>query len=139
MPIIRYFVFVGCALVALLFSAERYLPAPVDRTDKAGIDKTIIRIHSARSLPEKIVFDIRARRDVPALATAAEPAPEEHEYRMREALAAVPAASPLKADDEAPSRKRAEQRPRAQRPLKSARRPPDRRLAFDRHDFFVGW
>ena len=103
MPIIRYFVFVGCVLFALLFSAERYLPAPVDRTDNAGIDKTIIRIHSARSLPEKIVFDIRARVDVPALATAAEPA---HEDRRREALAAIPAASPLKADDEAPSRKR---------------------------------
>jgi hypothetical protein len=136
MPIIRYFVFIGCALVALLFSAERYLPAPVDRTDKAGIDKTIIRIHSARSLPEKIVFDIR---DVPALATAAEPAPEEHEDRRREALAATPAASPLKTDDEAPSRKRAEERPRAQRSLKLARRPPDRRLVFDRHDFFGGW
>ena len=40
MPIIRYFVFVGFALAALLFSAQRYLPAPVDRTDNAGIDKT---------------------------------------------------------------------------------------------------
>jgi hypothetical protein len=138
MPIIRYFVFVGGALVALLFAADRYMPAPVDRRDNAGIDKTIIRIHSARSLPEKFVFDTWAHADVPALATA-EPVPEEHEDRMREPLAAMPAVSPREADNGSSGRKRAEERPRTKQSRKVAKKPPDRRLAFDRHDFFGGW
>src|SRR5258707_637692 len=117
MPIIPYFLFVGGVLVALLFAADRYIAAPGDRTDNAGIDKTIIRIHSARSLPEKFVFDTRSHADVPALATA-EPAPEEHEDRMREALAAMPAVSPRKADNGSSGRKRAEVRPRTKQSLK---------------------
>lgn len=139
MPIIRYFVFAGGVLVALLFAADRYIPAPVDRADSAGIDKAIIRIHSAHSLPEKFVFDTRPHADVPAVATAVESAPEEHEDRMREVLAAMPEVSAGKADNELSGRKRAEERPRTKRSLKVARKPSDRRLAFDRHDFFGGW
>jgi hypothetical protein len=139
MPIIRYFVFVGGVLVALLFAADRNMPAPVDRTDNAGIDKTIIRIHSARGLPEKLVFDTRPHADVPAVATAVESVPEEHEDRIWEASAAIPAESPRKADNEPSVRKRTEERPRTKLSLKVARKPPDRRLAFDRHDFFGGW
>jgi hypothetical protein len=69
MPIIRYFVFVGGLLLALLFVADWYLPAPVEHAGAADPDRTIIRIKSARSLPEKIVFDTRPRTDLPAVAT----------------------------------------------------------------------
>ena len=51
MPIIRYFVFVGGLLLALLFAADRYLPAPIERAGPSDPDRTIIRIASARSLP----------------------------------------------------------------------------------------
>jgi hypothetical protein len=36
-------------------------------------------------------------------------------------------------------RKRAEERSRPKRPAKVARRPFERRPAFDRHDFYAGW
>ncbi|WP_074127096.1 hypothetical protein [Bradyrhizobium sp. NAS96.2] len=70
MPIIRYFVFVGGLLLALLFAADRYLPAPIETAAAADPDKTIIRISSARSPPEKIVFDTRPRADVPSIVQA---------------------------------------------------------------------
>jgi hypothetical protein len=44
MPIIGYFVFIASLLITLLFAADRYLPAPADRTSSADIDKTVIRI-----------------------------------------------------------------------------------------------
>lgn len=59
MPIVRYIVFVGGLLLALLFATDRYLPAPVERTDTTDPDRTTIRIQSARSLPDKVVFDTR--------------------------------------------------------------------------------
>lgn len=43
MPITRYFVSVG-GLLALLFAADRYLPAPVEDAAAADPDRTIIRI-----------------------------------------------------------------------------------------------
>jgi len=39
MPIIRYFFFVGGLLLALLFAAERYLPAPLGRALVADPDR----------------------------------------------------------------------------------------------------
>jgi len=64
MPIIRYFVVVGGVLIALLLAADRYFPAPVERTNATDLDRTTIRISSARRLPEKIVFDTRPRADL---------------------------------------------------------------------------
>ncbi|WBL77301.1 hypothetical protein I3J27_30440 [Bradyrhizobium xenonodulans] len=137
MPIVRYFVFVGGLLLALLFAADRYLPAPVERTGATDPDRTTIRIRSARSLPEKIVFDARPRADVPKIAEA-HPMPEEPQQSAREAMASMPAAPPPDAKKEPPERKRAEARPQAKRWAKSARRPAEPRLAFERHDFFTG-
>ena len=57
MPIIRYFVFVGSLLVALLFLADYLFPAPLQARTEVDVDRSIIRIHSARTLPERIVFD----------------------------------------------------------------------------------
>ena len=61
----RYFVFVGSVLVALLFAIDRYLPTPPETGHASDPDKTIIRIRSARSLPEKIVFDTRPQTAAP--------------------------------------------------------------------------
>lgn len=57
MPIIRYFVFASCFVVALLFALDHSL-APLGAA-AAGpeVDRSIIRIHSARAWPEKIIFD----------------------------------------------------------------------------------
>lgn len=91
MPIIRYFVFVGGLLLALLFAANRYLSAPIETAAAADPDRTIIRIKSARSFPEKIVFDTDQRAAVPIIAQA-DPVPEEPERQVREAMAAMAAA-----------------------------------------------
>jgi hypothetical protein len=74
MPIFRYFIFVGGALLALLFAADFVWPAaPADRTvATAGNDQPIIRIRSDRHLPERVVLDTsRPAIAAPVLKTAA--------------------------------------------------------------------
>ena len=81
MPVLRYFVFVGAALIALLFvvgAAFPSAPAAVATAD-AGTDLSTIRIHSDRKWPERVVFDTNAATIVPApvqTASAAQPANE---------------------------------------------------------------
>ena len=133
MPIIRYFVFVGLLLTALLFAADRYLPASVDHAQSADLDKTSIRIRSARNLPEKIVLDTRS----PAIVAPA-PAAEAADSSSREAFATMTEATAPKTEDQKPlAQKLAQERPRAKRSAKPVRRTPERRLAFDRRDFFA--
>lgn len=136
MPIIRYFVFVGGFLLALLFAADRYLPAPVEAAAAADPDRTIIRIKSARSLPERIVFDTTQRAHVPMI-TQADPIPEEPPREVREAMAAVPAAPFGEARKESPARAAAVLA-HPKRSAKLQKRTPDRRLAFERTDPFAG-
>ena len=58
MPIARYFTVVGSALVVLLWIADWCLPTPPATFDKQlVIDRSIIRIKSARNWPEKVVLD----------------------------------------------------------------------------------
>ncbi|PPQ20784.1 hypothetical protein CV770_03205 [Bradyrhizobium sp. AC87j1] len=133
MPIIRYFVFVGGVLLALLFAADRYLPAPGEPAATADPDRTIIRIASARKLPEKIAFDTRPRADMPEIAQA-DPIPEQPRQQMREAMAAMPAAPSGQIKKEPALRVSAEARTHPKRSAKSSKRAPERRLAFERHD-----
>ena len=58
MPLLRYFVFVGGALLTLLLLASVVLPQqPLPETLTSGSDLPTVRIHSERKLPEKVVFD----------------------------------------------------------------------------------
>jgi hypothetical protein len=58
MPLLRYFVFIGGVLIALLFISDAYLPKlAVAEATNTGVDKTVIRIHSDRKWPERVVFD----------------------------------------------------------------------------------
>ncbi len=68
MPLARYFLFVGAALLALLFIADQYLPKlPVaERTAAAAADLSVIRIHSDRKWPERVVFDTTVPPIIPA-------------------------------------------------------------------------
>ncbi|WFU23595.1 hypothetical protein QA649_37180 [Bradyrhizobium sp. CB1717] len=137
MPIIRYFVFVGGLLLALLFAADRYLPAPVEAAAVADPDRTTIRIKSARSLPERIVFDTTPRTDVPIIAQT-DPLPDEPRQQVREAMAAMPVEPPAEVRKEAPMRASAAARPHPKRSAKLQKRTLDRRLAFERPDPFAG-
>jgi hypothetical protein len=74
MPLIRYFVFVGGALLALLLIANACLPAlpvAVDSSSSAGVDRSVIRIHSDRKWPERVVFDTSRPTITPAPASVA--------------------------------------------------------------------
>lgn len=61
MPLLRYFVFVGGALLALLFVSDAVLPqVPLPSTLNSGSDLPAVRIHSDRKWPERVVFDTSA-------------------------------------------------------------------------------
>lgn len=60
MPIIRYFLFAGAFAIALLFAIDRNLPPLATPSAAPTVDRTVIRIRSARALPEKIILDTSA-------------------------------------------------------------------------------
>jgi hypothetical protein len=56
MPLARYFSFVGGVLLTLMFILDASLPkAPV--VERADTPQPVIRIHSERKWPERVVFD----------------------------------------------------------------------------------
>jgi hypothetical protein len=75
MPLARYFLFVGGTLLALLFIVAAAVPtvqvADTERAD-TGFDKPVIRIHSDRKWPERVVFDTSLPTIVPAQTAKAE-------------------------------------------------------------------
>ncbi|PJG54009.1 hypothetical protein CVM73_16410 [Bradyrhizobium forestalis] len=79
MPILRYFIFVGGALLALLFVADFVFPAApvVQAIVTASNDQPLIRIRSDRHLPERVVLDTsQPTIAAPAVKTAAVAAPQ---------------------------------------------------------------
>jgi len=97
MPIVRYFVFVGSLLLALLFLADWYYPQLVTAPARAEVDRTIIRLHTAHKWPEAIVFDTSLPTIVPPppAAVAENPAPPARAGAPRQAFAlALPESVP---------------------------------------------
>jgi hypothetical protein len=100
MPLVRYFLFVGGVLLALLFASDAFLPKlpVVAATTDPGVGKSVIRIHSDRKWPERVVFDTSLPTIVPAAAAkieasipaAAAVADGSAKARVREALAQLP-------------------------------------------------
>jgi hypothetical protein len=75
MPLTRYFLYVGSVLLALLFVADAYL-SKLPVADTSGPHLPVIRIHSERRGPERVVFDTRMVIPAPNGSTAASvPAP----------------------------------------------------------------
>src|SRR5581483_7322162 len=107
MPLLRYFLYVGGALLSLILTANLVLPqAPVPGTLTSATELPPVRIQSDRKLPERIVFDTSstvATAPVPVLASrkvAAVEAPApvaavtpemSAKARVREAFAQLPA------------------------------------------------
>jgi hypothetical protein len=78
MPVFRYFIFVGGALLALLFAADFVWPASPVAIVTAGNDQPMIRIRSDRHLPERVVLDTSQPAIVaPAVKTATVAAPQQ--------------------------------------------------------------
>lgn len=62
MPIFRYFIFVGGALLALLFLVNQtFVPEPVKQAAQTSVaaasEQPVVRIRSDRKLPERVVLD----------------------------------------------------------------------------------
>jgi hypothetical protein len=111
MLILRYFLYVGGALLSLLLISSAVLPqVPLPSTLRSGSDLPPVRIHTERKLQARVVFDTSstvssapipviastkvARTDVPvaeALTAAPPTAPEiSPKARVREAFAQLP-------------------------------------------------
>jgi hypothetical protein len=79
MPIFRYFMFVGGALLTLLFAANLVWPTmPVLQTvGVASYDQPLIRIRSDRHLPDRVVLDTNQPTiAAPVVKTVAAAAPQ---------------------------------------------------------------
>ena len=67
MPLARYFFWVGGVLLALLFASDVYLPKlPMAASLDTSVDKSVIRIHSDRKWPERVVFDTQQPTIIPS-------------------------------------------------------------------------
>jgi hypothetical protein len=110
MPLARYFLLVGGVLIALLFVVDAVLPKlPV--VERADTDLPVIRIHSDRKWPERVVIDTSIPTITPAPTAKVEavaPAPVADvsaKVRVREAFAQFVAPDPKKPESK-PQRKR---------------------------------
>jgi hypothetical protein len=108
MPVLRYFLYVGGALIALLLVCNALLPQePVTTSLASGADAPVVRIHSDQKWPERVVFDTsKPTMDLVAVAPvtvapvtvakAADPVPfsavtvASPKARVREAFAQLP-------------------------------------------------
>ena len=115
MPLMRYFGFVGSALLLLLFGLDWYLPQPVVEPVRSVTDKPVIRIRSIEKLPERVVIDTSLPTIVPP------PTALEYAERWPEEAKPLPRPTTLNAGDGAPKTKKLAK----SEPLKkvAARRP----------------
>jgi len=101
MPLLRYFIYVGGALLTLLLVSNAVLPqVPLPGTLTSASDLPPVRIHSERKLPDKVVFDTSvpvgaSAPVVKSIVAAAAPAPSavaemSARARVREAFAQLP-------------------------------------------------
>lgn len=134
MPVVRYFVFVGGVLFGLLLAADRYMPAPAERSSAIDVDRSIIRIRSARNFPDKIVFDTATN---PPAVIASGPIETEQHEDPRHALAMMPQDTRTVQPEPKPVARLAERR--APRLHRAIRKPTEPRVAMERHELFGGW
>src|ERR1700742_3740803 len=144
MPLARYFIYVGGVLLALLFISDAYLPKlPV--AESVNADLPMIRIHSDRKWPERVVFDTSRPTIVPAqlaktqssiqvpATTVADIPPK---ARVREAFAQFRPSDAAQASDE----KKPEPKPPHKRKLaKRHVAPPMMQVAQQPRFGFFGW
>jgi hypothetical protein len=109
MPLLRYFLYVGGALLSLILIANVMLPQePLPGNLTSATELPAIRIQSDRKLPARVVFDtsstvatapvpVLAPRRVAAVAVPAPAAPSEMsaKARVREAFAQLPPSEDL--------------------------------------------
>jgi hypothetical protein len=151
MPLARYFFFVGAVLLALLVVSDAYLPKlPVADSTVAAVDTPLIRIHSDRKWPERVVFDTSiptitprpAANTAASVAVPATVADVSAKVRVREAFAQLPRSSDPK-QLQPSDLKKPEPKPQHKRRIAKSRAVPPTMLAAQqpRFGFFgnSGW
>ncbi len=140
MPLARYFLYVGGVLLALLFISDAYLPQlPV--AVRADADRPVIRIHSDRKWPERVVFDTsrptivpvqtaNTETSVPARATVADVSAN---ARLRDAFAELQPSNPKQVQLSEP--KKPEQKPQQKRKIAKRRVAPPIMLVAQQPQF----
>jgi hypothetical protein len=129
MPLARYFFYVGGVLLTLLFVIDALVPK-LPAADSTDASLPVIRIHSDRKWPERVVFDTsmptivpaetaKTEASVPATATVADVSAK---ARMREAFAQLQP-SDLKQSD-ASDPKKLEPKPQPKRKIAKKRVAP---------------
>ena len=120
MPLARYFLYVGGVLLTLVFVLDACLTRLAVR-ESAHVNSPIIRIHSDRKWPERIVFDTSLPTTVPAqtaivedrLASPATVADVSVKEREREAFASMQPSDVTRLQPSDPGRRELKpQRPR---------------------------
>jgi hypothetical protein len=130
MPVVRYFVFVGGALLALLLAISAFAtqPVAVAESSSPAVDKTVVRIRSDQQLPERVVYDTSLPTIVPSttnIQVAAAPPPPavdtSAQDRVRDTFAQIVPAEPRKLE---PQRKRKVAKVRSNTPVRVAQQSP---------------
>ena len=129
MPVLRYFLMVRVALLAILFLIDAYVPsqALVAVNAAPSVDKSVVRIRSDQKLPEKVVYDTSLPTIVPPASTvqgAVAPQPPvvgevSAQVQVRDTYAQYVAAE-LKKHDPQVQRKRRVSRTHASPPVRLA-------------------
>ena len=146
MPVARYFLFIGGALLALLFAIDALVPQDVMVASQSAqatpsVDKTIVRIRSDQKLPERVVYDTSLPTIVPpptmtAQAVAPPAPPTTAQARVRETFAQYVPAEAKKPEPQV-QRKRRIARSRPAPPMLFGQ-PPQMRVAQQSHFGFFG-
>jgi hypothetical protein len=124
MPLVRYFLWVGAALLAVLLIANWYLPVLPD-AEEARADRPLIRIQSAQKWPEHIVYDTTHETIVPAPSATEQPgiapatAVADLSATARDAFAEAPDAGKTQTADQ----KKPDTKPHAKRKVARRRAP----------------
>jgi hypothetical protein len=135
----RYFLFVGGALLALLFLIDVYVPSQAMVASHAApsIDRNVVRIHSDQKLPERVVYDTSLPTIVPPASkvqVAAAPQPPvaidiTAQARVRDTFAQFVPAEAKKPEPQAPRKRKV---------ARSHPNPPPIRVAQQQHFGFFG-
>ncbi|WP_298255412.1 hypothetical protein [Bradyrhizobium sp.] len=146
MPVLRYFMFVGGALLALLLIVGAWMPSvPPAASSGSATDLSVIRIHSDHKWPDRVVFDTTHPTIVPAPTVVAQAPPPKSENdqqskgQAREAFAQLrPNPSPDEHRGREPKRKRRSVVKNYAGPPKGYLTPPRFMVAQQRPVFLFG-
>jgi hypothetical protein len=132
MPVVRYFIFIGSILFAVLLWADWYFPGSAVAS-RADIDRSILRIKSDHRWPERVVIDTSQPTIVPPAVLVAYPAAARG---SREAFARIVSPPPLSSAIAIKAERRRKPKPARRVPPVS---PPSFQQAYARDTVAGGW